>query len=215
MFSSVAVFAQFSFYGGGGYNYTYLPLTQVNQILSLANNLNPSQQVGELHALYGPAVSGGLAFGPIAVNFDFAHRSGFTAQRSTSTDNRLDMTMNTGTVSFGAFPHVGNAVSLGLGLALDYGSARFSRPSDSPLPEDHFKKYTVFNFSPQAQVFFGISNHLFIFSRVYYQVPVIKNDFAALARWYLPAAGQTSDPALFEGDFRNAGVSAGLVFSLR
>lgn len=201
-----------------GYRTGYAFMDQLNAIL-IDYNQRP-EVVGdmpELHLIHGPAGTVGIQFGDMAFNAGFMIGNGRTSgmfRDSLGNTEQQQLLMKSSAIrlEFAQFPEPGATFAVSFAFSAEYAPVRLMlhRPSE---PNRLLDSYNLLSVSPNVQLYFGLAENIYFWLNPYYQFYAIRPDFNRVYNLMVPNPGLDPSAELL-GRFDNAGVIAGLMFSL-
>jgi hypothetical protein len=223
---AAGVNAQNRVHFGIGFNQSYAQLDSLNYVLNAFNAANPwtaAKPMHEIHAPAGLTAHLGADFAGVLVDFQYTMRFASTRARgevypgsATTQVSQVHYNASTMDLGLGIFVLRKSRFRLALGQSADFGNLRLSgRQGIQPQVQSQiFGRYVnELNFGTTSFLHFmisfrdGVSPGIFI--RPYYQLSLLKNDYAPLNRVLRPQAS-LSDPLFILGRQSNVGIKVGV-----
>jgi hypothetical protein len=217
---SQSVSAQVNFFASGGYQANYSGLDRLNFVIGRFNETRSTivDPMEEIHSLSGLSATAGIGGSNIALLVQYKRYDNNV--KGTWLDNgdrqttALKLEANDYGVAFGAVPGIGNRITFGMGLEINFLDASISSKSSNERHFQQINRYVILGFSPYAQLFVGIADHIYLYLKPSYTLDARFSDFYDVNKAINPATAQMDSDISHEGKFNRLGIYLGIVFSI-
>jgi hypothetical protein len=200
-----------------GYRFGYAFMNQLNTVIDDYNK-RPEvvTHMPDMHTLRGPAAGFGLLVQEVAVNLGWM--AGTARVSATFHDsltgpetNELLVKSTSFRLEFAQFPEPEARFAFSFAFAAEYSPVRLylNSPSQPNHLLDHFHLVSV---SPNAQLYLGLADNLFIWLNPYYQLYVVRADLSRVYNLMVPNGSIDPNNELPE-KLNNFGIVSGIMLS--
>lgn len=214
-----SAWGQVNVFVSGGYQGNYMQLKPLNFVINRFNDTRTdlSQPMGNIEFLNGPGISLGIGGGNMAAIGHYKRydkvQQGSWREGGNKLTTSLKLEANDYGIAFGAVPGIGNSITFGMGLEITFLDLTISAETPHAEGYEVVEQYLKLGFAPYAQLFLGLTDHLYIYLKPSYTLDSRFSDFYAVNEAINPATFQMDSHVSHEGKFNRLGLFAGIAFS--